>query len=283
MPLFVVATPIGNLEDMSPRVLETLRQAELILAEDTKRTAKLLTLCGINKTTSKHLIRCDSHKEQQLCNDAGFVNRLRNDTNIVIVSDAGSPTISDPGAAVVRLAHKEKISVIPIPGPCAAIAALSVSGYSSSSFFFGGYFPSASVARKKFILEHKNTPHPSVYYESPHRIKECLQDLCELCGEQRHALLARELTKTYQTICSGTLAEIREHLENNESKGEITLVLAGFNHENEDKLQDEDEHVLRLLLDCLPVNTATDIAAQIRKKSKKLFYRKALEYKDGKK
>lgn len=281
MPLFVVATPIGNLKDLSPRAMESIKKAEIILAEDTKVAAKLLTLCGISKAgDNKKFIRCDKYSEKKLTQETNFINRLISGTNIVMLSDAGSPTISDPGAPIVRLAHKEKVPIIPVPGPCAAIAALSVSGYNSSSFFFGGYFPNSSVARRSLITKNKNIPHSQVYYETPHRIKKCVKDLCQLWGKDSKVLFARELTKMHQTLFKGTLAELDSYLEDNEIKGEIVLVLEERRIKNQNELQDEDETILKLLLKHLPIGTAANLAAQIRKKSKKLFYTKALNYKD---
>nr|MCH9665055.1 16S rRNA (cytidine(1402)-2'-O)-methyltransferase [Gammaproteobacteria bacterium] len=194
MPLYVIATPLGNAEDFSPRALESLKQAQLILAEDTRKLRGLVATYGLANQIDRKTQRCDSHVEKQLCENPKFIEQLKSDINIALVSDAGSPTISDPGTYVVALAHREGIRVIPVPGPCAVTAAISISGFSGARFVFGGYLPSADNDRRKMIDQHRTIKDSVIFYETAQRIHESLRDLCTLWGADRQAFLARELT-----------------------------------------------------------------------------------------
>nr|MCH9665642.1 16S rRNA (cytidine(1402)-2'-O)-methyltransferase [Gammaproteobacteria bacterium] len=229
---------------------------------------------------------CDSHVEKQLCENPKFIEQLKSDINIALVSDAGSPTISDPGTYVVALAHREGIRVIPVPGPCAVTAAISISGFSGARFVFGGYLPSADNDRRKMIEQHQATKDSVIFYETAQRIHESLRDLCTLWGADRQAFLARELTKQHQTLYRGTLLEIQKQLTESECKGEMVLVLEGANNkknagvegmEASEQLTEEDKFMLKLLLEHLPPKTCAAVAAKIASKNKKLFYEHAIE------
>ena len=300
MPLSVIATPIGNLEDLSPRALKHLKQAEIILAEDTRKTQALL---ASHKITAK-LRRCDSYEEERLVASDKFLREMKSGAEIALVSDAGSPTISDPGAKIVALAHEHKVPVVVVPGPSALIAALSVSGFGGSKFYFGGYLPAAENNRRKVIQQYASAPLEVldsktnlVFYETPHRIKGALDDLCEIWGEGRRALLARELTKEHETLYRGTLTEIRDSISEQELKGEIVIVLENAAASGDDtkagggkatksgsaELTEADKSVLKLLLEDLNLKEAAAIAAKLTNKSKNLFYEQGLKFKDEKK
>ena len=274
MPLFVVATPIGNLADISTRALEVLGAVELVLAEDTAHSGKLLRHFGI-KTPLK---RYDAYQEKK--NDAALRNLLGTDADIALISDAGSPLISDPGALIVRIAHSMKVRVIPIPGACAAVAALSASGFLSQSFVFGGYLPRTENPRRALLHKYRNFLETIVFYEVPHRIRKSLRDVEEVWGAERKAVFARELTKVYESVNAGTVAEIRQAVEEKEPKGEMVLVLEG-KKEEKPSWDEEDARILKLLLNTLSNKQAADLAARIRGKSRNIFYRRALAIKDA--
>lgn len=286
MPLYVIATPLGNAEDFSPRALESLKQAQLILAEDTRKLRGLVATYGLANQIDRKTQRCDSYVEKQLCENPKFIEQLKSDINIALVSDAGSPTISDPGTYVVALAHREGIRVIPVPGPCAVTAAISISGFNGARFVFGGYLPSADNDRRKMIEQHRTIKDSVIFYETAQRIHESLRDLCALWGADRQAFLARELTKQHQTLYRGTLLEIQKQLTENECKGEMVLVLEGAKNkknagvegmEGAQQLTQEDKFMLKLLLEHLPPKTCAAVAAKIASKNKKLFYEHAIE------
>ena len=274
MPLYVVATPLGNREDLSPRAISVLKSSDLILAEDTRKLRALLADSRI-----KNIKRFDAYEEKRLCRDARFIQELKRDIKIVLVSDAGTPAISDPGSSLVALAHTESIEIIPVPGPSALIVALSLSGFDTSKFSFGGYLPGKRSDRQKTLQNYQDSRNCVVFYETPHRIKDCLVDLTQVWGGKRQILLARELTKTYETLYRGTIDEIHKQLKNEEIKGEMVIVLEGenTNDKNADKLSPKDIFMLKLLLNHLPISTASGLSAQLSGKSKKLFYEQAIQ------
>jgi 16S rRNA (cytidine1402-2'-O)-methyltransferase len=216
--LFVVATPIGNLEDVTLRALRILREVSVIAAEDTRRTARILQHYSIStRTTSLH-----EHNER--AKTASLIERLSGGESIALVSDAGTPVISDPGSGLVAAAHAAGIRVEPIPGPSAVAAALSVCGFDGQEFTFVGFPPSRSKARKDWLKRLSAEPRPLVLYEAPHRIRGCLEDLLSTFGD-RQLLLARELTKKHETL---VVQPISRHLSGDlEERGEFTLVLSG--------------------------------------------------------
>ena len=265
---------MGNLADISKRALCVLADAECILAEDTSRSIKLLSAFGINTP----LKRYDAAQEKRLNQNAQLRAFMRRDASIALISDAGSPLISDPGALIVELAHKMKKQVIPIPGPCAAIAALSVSGFQTQSFFFGGYLPRVKAARCAILEKYRSSPDAIVFYEVPHRIQKSWVDVQAILGNERKAVLARELTKVYETVLRGTVAEISQAVHGAQPKGEMVLVLEG-NKEEKPQWEEEDERVLKLLLTAMPRRQAATLAAKVRRKKRNLFYRHVLAMK----
>lgn len=271
MPIYVVATPIGNLTDISQRAIETLREAQLVLAEDTSRSIRLLK--AYNITTP--LKRFDAHEEKYLKRDKKLCDLIKKDIPIALISDAGSPLISDPGRLLVQFGHSNRVRVIPIPGACAAISALSASGFDADSFFFGGYLPRTQPVRRTYLNKYRSLSLTSVFYETPQRIHKSCADLCELWGSERRALLARELTKINEHILSATLGDIHQMVQSREMKGEMVLIVEG-RQEQAGEWSDEDERTLRLLLKELSLKKATGVAAQLRNKNKNLFYHQAL-------
>jgi 16S rRNA (cytidine1402-2'-O)-methyltransferase len=218
--LYIVATPIGNLEDITLRAIRILREADRIACEDTRQTRKLLDHLGI----SKPLVSYHEHNENARA--AQLIEALQSGENVALVSDAGTPLISDPGYRVVASAIEAGISVAPIPGPCAAIAALSASGMATDEFRFAGFLPVKKTARRKLLEELKGAACTLIFYEAPHRILETLEEIAEVMGPRRIAI-ARELTKIHEEILRGTAAELRERLSARPSiRGEMTLLIA---------------------------------------------------------
>lgn len=217
--LFVVATPIGNLADITQRAIKTLREVDLIACEDTRHTQKLLNHFGIQtKTISYH-----EHNEQQRTEQ--LIEKLKQGSNIAVVSDAGSPAISDPGFRIVRSAIDQDLNVVPIPGPSALISALTVAGLPTDEFFFAGFLPSRSLARRTRLQGLASIPGTLVFYESPHRLAATLKDALEVLGE-REAVVARELTKLHESLRRGKLSELAEHYATaEEPRGEIVLLI----------------------------------------------------------
>jgi 16S rRNA (cytidine1402-2'-O)-methyltransferase len=217
--LYVVATPLGNLEDLSPRAAETLRRADRVLCEDTRRTAKLLAHHGI--TTPR--MSCHRFNEKKRLEP--ILSRLRDGETLALVSDGGTPGVSDPGCHIVRAARDAGIEVIPLPGPSAPAALLSVSGIPSDRYLFDGFLPHRPGERRKRLRELRGEPRTVVLFEAPHRILETLADIDKIFGE-RELVLGRELTKRFETILRGSAAQVLASLESS-VKGEITMVLAG--------------------------------------------------------
>jgi len=217
--LYLVATPIGNLEDISMRALRILKEADLIACEDTRHTAKLLTHYGIRTPSRSY------HKFNEESRARQLVQMLREGKNIALVSDSGTPLVSDPGYEIVSACRREGIRVVPIPGPSAAIAALTASGLPSDSFYFAGFLPSKGSLRKRRLEELARIPATLILYEAPHRLISSLQDMLAALGP-RQAALARELTKMHEEVLRGTLSELLDILQARDRiQGEITLVI----------------------------------------------------------
>jgi 16S rRNA (cytidine1402-2'-O)-methyltransferase len=217
--LYVVATPIGNLEDITLRALRVLREVDQIACEDTRQTRKLLDRHGI----SKRLVSYHEHNEQARAE--GLLRELQAGKNIALVSDAGTPLIADPGYRLVATARAHGVTVSPIPGPSALLSALSASGLPTDSFFFGGFLPAKKTQRRKTLEEMKNYAATVVFYEAPHRIVEALEDIAEVLGPRR-VTLGRELTKIHEEFLMGEVSEVREALAKRPAlKGEITLMI----------------------------------------------------------
>ena len=217
--LYLVATPIGNLDDISPRALKVLREAVLIAAEDTRHTGKLLERFGIkNKLTS--------YWEYNKLNKLDFILDHLSQGDVALVSDAGTPGINDPGYELARAALASSFDVIPVPGPSAPIAALSASGLASDSFLYLGFLPHKSGERRNFVEQVANLPHTLIFLETPHRIADSLEDLLAVLGDRR-ICVAREMTKLHEEYWRGTVSGAVEHFKSKEPRGEFTLVIEG--------------------------------------------------------
>jgi len=217
--LYVVATPIGNLEDITYRAVRVLREADVIACEDTRHTAKLLAHYGIEKPTVSY------HEHNEAARAEELVEKLEQGTNVAQVSDAGMPGISDPGYRVIRLAIERGIQVVPVPGPAAAIAALAASGLPTDSFQFLGFLPARSGERRTTLESLRDAQQTTVVYEAPHRVVEAMRDIVEILGAERQVVVARELTKIHEEFLRGSAAGVLEQLQRREVKGEITLVI----------------------------------------------------------
>jgi 16S rRNA (cytidine1402-2'-O)-methyltransferase len=216
--LYLVATPIGNLADITHRALQILKDVDLIACEDTRHTHKLLQHYGITtKTISYH-----EHNEQQRA--AQLIDSLKQGSNIAVVSDAGTPSISDPGFRLVRAAIENEIPVVPVPGPSALISALIAAGLPTDEFFFAGFLPSRTNARRARLGELQSVPGTLIFYEAPHRLATTLRDAHEILGE-REAVVARELTKLHEEIRRGRLSELTQHYQSEEPRGEIVVLI----------------------------------------------------------
>lgn len=275
--LYVVATPIGNLGDMSPRAREVLAAVDRVAAEDTRRTGALLTHFGIKAR------QISLHEHNELEQVPALVARLEAGESIALVSDAGTPLISDPGYRLVAAARAAGIRVSPVPGPVAAMAALSVSGLPSDRFVFEGFLPAKGGARRQRLEALAGDPRTLIFYESSHRIAACLDDMAAVLGGERSAVVARELTKTFEQVQDGHLAELVAWLASNEDhgKGEFVVLVAGAPEASDAGVGPEAQRVLRLLLEELPVKKAAKLAAEITGVGKNLLYARAVEMKSG--
>jgi len=269
--LYVVATPIGNLDDMTPRAIATLQNVDTILAEDTRHSGGLLKKFGITTPARAY----HDHNEQQLVPE--LIKRLQAGENMALISDAGTPLVSDPGYHLLNLAQQAGINIVPVPGASALIAALSVCGLPSDRFTFNGFLPAKQKARQKKCQELKTETATQIFYEAPHRLTECINDLNEVFGSDRHVCIARELTKIYETIRTGTLAELSQWLDQNpgQCRGEIVIVVEG-NHE-EKTVDGEDQRVLEVLLEYLSPSQAVAAAVKITGGKKNQLYKLAQE------
>lgn len=265
--LFVVATPIGNLGDLSPRAQDTLRAVAAICAEDTRHTRQLLSHFGIERP----LIALHEHNESEIAEK--LVARMQAGDSLALVSDAGTPLISDPGFRLVRAARAAGIRVSPIPGACAAIAALSVAGLPSDRFVFEGFLPAKGAARRARLQELAAETRTLVVYESAHRIDDALEDLRTVFGGARRAALARELTKLFETVRDGSLDELVAFVagDPNQRKGEFVLLIAGDADVDARRIA-EGRRLYAKLGEHLPPSTAAKLAAELSGASRKALY-----------
>lgn len=273
--LYVVATPIGNLGDMTPRAIEVLQQVDVIAAEDTRHSAPLLRHFGI----STHCIACHEHNERQIA--AELVGRLQRGEAVALISDAGTPLVSDPGFHLVRSAREAGVTVVPVPGASAMVAALSASGLPSDRFVFEGFLPAKSSARRQHLQTLADESRTLIFYESTHRIEESLADMAGVFGGERYAVVARELTKRFETIRGDTLQNLIAWIaaDANQVKGEFVVMVHGAAERETGEIDAESERVLKLLLEELPVKQAAALAAKITGAKKNALYQFALELK----
>jgi len=272
--LYIVATPIGNLEDMTYRAVRILSEVDLIAAEDTRHSLKLLNHFNISKPLTSYFDHNQQFKGERI------LNTLRQGKNVALISDAGTPCVSDPGYNLVRDAVAENIPVIPIPGACAAITALSGSGLPSDSFTFAGFPPARQGKRRSFLTGMSSLPGTLVLYEAPHRLEDCLNDIREVMGE-RQVVVARELTKVYEEFIRGTAAEIAAKIEQGRVRGEVAILIAPG--ETVEAETEPLEDVLQRLLDeeGLSIKDAAKKASLITGASKSEAYTEALRLRNG--
>jgi 16S rRNA (cytidine1402-2'-O)-methyltransferase len=273
--LYVVATPIGNLGDLTQRAIATLGAVHVVFAEDTRHTRGLLAHHGI----AAKLAALHEHNEREAAGE--LVRHLEEGRDVALVTDAGTPAISDPGAHAVAAARAAGFDVVPIPGPNAAIAALSVAGV-PGPFAFVGFLPPKPSARRKALQAWRGFPHTLVLYEAPHRILECVDDLARVLGPDRAVVLARELTKAFETVHACALGAARGWLEADpdRTRGEFVVIVSGAGVPDEPRGA-EGERVLRLLVEAVPVRTAVQLAAAITGGSRNELYAQALALKKG--
>lgn len=274
----MVATPIGNLRDITLRALDILKTVDVIAAEDTRNSAHLLQHYGImTPLTALH-----EHNERNASEK--LLALLAEGKSIALISDAGTPAISDPGSYLVKAALLKGIRVCPIPGPSAATAAVSASGSENGHYLFYGFLPAKASGRQKELQALRHLPYTLIFYEAPHRILECIDDLAAAFGPDRTVTFARELTKLFETIHSSSLGEARAWLEGDayRQKGEFVLVVEGYAGSDEAAVEEEMLRVLIVLLEELPLKQAVKLAAEITGKKKNLLYERALEIKGEK-
>jgi len=266
--LWVVATPIGHLDDFSPRAREVLRGVALVAAEDTRHSAPLLAQAG----SRAHALALHEHNEREAT--GRIVDHLLAGEDVALISDAGTPLISDPGFRLVRAAREAGCEVSPVPGPCAAIAALSVAGLPSDRFVFEGFLPARAAARRERLRALAAEPRTLIFYESSHRIVDSLADVEAAFGAARPAVLARELTKLFETVIAAPLGELQARVaaDPNQQRGEFVLLVGGAEGEGADARLAEGRRVFALLRDELPPARAAKLAAAITGAPRKALY-----------
>lgn len=272
--LYIVATPIGNLSDITAHAIDCLKSVAIIACEDTRTSGKLLNHFNIpTKTWAYH----DHNAEVQT---PKLIEILQSGQSIALISDAGTPLISDPGFRLVRACHQADIKVSPVVGASAAIAALSVAGLPSDKFYFYGFLPAKTAGRQSELTKIKDLTATLIFYEAPHRIVECIDDMITVLGDNRQVTFCREITKTFETIYPSTLGELKQFVASdaNQQKGEMVLVVAGAN----DSVNDEGKHdaLLKRLLQDLSVKKAAQLASDITGAKKNALYERALMLKD---
>ena len=272
--LYVVATPIGNLADITLRALAVLQKADIICAEDTRVTAQLLSAYGIQGK----LVSVREHNEQQMADK--IIPHLSDGLSVAQVSDAGTPAVCDPGAKLAARVREAGFKVVPVVGASAVMGALSVAGVTESDFYFNGFLPPKSGERQKLLAKWAEADFPIVMFETPHRIEASLADMVAQFPERR-LTLAREITKTFETFLSGTVAEIQAALKNdsNQTRGEMVLVLHPAVKEKHSDLPEAAQNTMKILAAELPTKQAAELAAKITGENKKALYDLALEWK----
>lgn len=269
--LYVVATPIGHLEDITLRAVEILRRVDLVAAEDTRRSRALLSHIH---AFPKPLVSCNEHNEARRVPE--LIAKLQSGQSIALISDAGTPLISDPGFRLVMAAHEAGQKVMPIPGPSALVAALSVCPLASERFVFDGFLPSRTEGRRKRLLELDALGFSMVLFEAPHRLLATLEDLLTVMGDRR-IMVARELTKMYESLHLGSVTEIRDRFLREAPRGELVLVVEKRAREESGDLSRHAEELLQVLLSELPTSQAARLVARATGESRGATYRRALE------
>lgn len=274
--LYVVATPIGNLADMSQRAIDVLSHVNRIAAEDTRRSGRLLQ----HYSVTTPMLALHEHNERELA--PRLVGQLLQGESLALISDAGTPLISDPGYNLVRLAREAGISVVPVPGASALICALSVSGLPTDRFVFEGFLPSKKVSRRARLEVLRGETRTLIFYESSHRLVECLQDMQVIFGVDRYVVLARELTKQFETLHGDSLRHLVHWVQDdpNQQKGEMVLLVQGESEAEGHEIDAEAERILLALLDELPINTAAKLTARITGLNKRALYDRGLQLKE---
>jgi 16S rRNA (cytidine1402-2'-O)-methyltransferase len=269
--LYIVSTPIGNLEDITNRAVRTLKEVDIIACEDTRVTKKLLNYLSVTKPLQSY------HEHNETEKSIEVVNELLKGKNIALVSDAGTPGISDPGYRLIKLASESGIEVLTIPGPCAAISALSISGLPTSSFTFIGFAPRTEKKRKDFLEEIKNYPQTNIFYESPYRALKTLKSIQQVFGD-RNCSVSRELTKIYEETIRGKLSEVISILEKKEKiKGEFTIVVEGHNTNFSNTQIDIEPELIKLKKQGKSLKEAVKEICGIYKAQKNEVYKTALK------
>jgi len=265
--LWVVATPIGNRDDLSARAVDTLRTVAVIAAEDTRHSRPLL----LHHNVDTPLVALHEHNEREVVD--AIVRRLQGGESVALISDAGTPLISDPGFRLVRAARAAGIRCVPVPGACAAIAALSVAGLPSDRFVFEGFLPAKAAARRSRLQELAGEARTLIFYESSHRVAESLADMCDVFGAEREAVLARELTKMFETVLGEPLADLAAQVaaDPDQQRGEHVILVAGRGEEADAKLA-EGRRIFAILREELPPAKAAKLAAAISGAPRKLLY-----------
>jgi 16S rRNA (cytidine1402-2'-O)-methyltransferase len=271
--LYLVATPIGNLEDITQRALRVLREADVIACEDTRRTQQLLNHFGISTRTTSY------HEHNELTRAAELVGELERGVRIALVTDAGMPGISDPGYRLISLAIRYHIAVIPVPGPSAFVAALAASGLSTDSFCFSGFLPAKSGQRRKVLEEIRGSSRTQIFYEAPHRVVEAMKDVVQILGASRPVVLAREVTKLHEEFLRGDAAEILERLkEAGQVKGEITLLIGKAETTNAEPARQSQN--VRERLDEIMAEGKLEEKAALKKLAKEMKISKSEVYRE---
>ena len=275
--LFVVATPIGNRSDITERAIHVLSDVDLIAAEDTRHSKSLLQFFNI----ATPLVAYHDHNEE--VRTPQLIEKILQGQNIALISDAGTPLVSDPGYRLVKAAHEAGIKVSPVPGACAAIAALSASGLATDRYIFEGFPPAKSLARQAYFAKLVKESATLIFYESCHRIRASLADMVTIFGEQRIAVLAREITKAFETIRKASLSELQALVsgDENQRKGEFVIIIQGAEPEDGDPsvVQVDVDQLLEILVNDLPVKQASELVAKIAGLKKNQVYKKALKIK----
>ena len=273
--LYIVATPIGNLADITLRALAVLQKVDVVCAEDTRVSAQLLSAYGIQAK----LFSVREHNEQQMADK--IIAALESGQSVAQISDAGTPAICDPGAKLVARVREAGFAVVPVVGASAVMGALSVAGVSEPHFYFHGFLPPKSGERMKLFQRWETADYPIVAFETPHRIAATLDDMAHIFPN-RNIMLAREITKTFETFLVGTVAELREKLaqDSNQSRGEMVLVIHANIVEKTDTLPENAQAVMKILSAELPTKQAADLAAKITGESKKALYDLAISWKE---